>query len=63
MSKNGIVLNTLGRDKGRLVGRNKIMKTTFEPISQNFGDNFVDNVAKVDGSKMIDRERPQLFRH
>jgi hypothetical protein len=34
------------------------MKTTFEPISQNFGDNFVDNIAKVDGSKMIDRERP-----
>lgn len=32
-----------------------MMKTTFEPISQNFGDSFVDDVAKADGPKMIDR--------
>jgi hypothetical protein len=32
-----------------------MMKTTFEPISQNFGDSFVDDVEKADGPKMIDK--------
>jgi hypothetical protein len=32
-----------------------------EPVSQNLGDNLIDDIAKTDGYEMIDCERTQLF--
>lgn len=38
------------------------MEATFEPTSQNFGDNFVDYIAEANRSKLIDKEQSKLFR-
>jgi hypothetical protein len=45
MDENGIILNSSGGNKCRLEWRNEMMKQAFEPIRQNFGDDFVDDIA------------------
>lgn len=41
----GCRLDTPGRHKSILIWRNKMVKKTFEPISQYFGDGLIDNIA------------------
>jgi hypothetical protein len=47
MRHNSIILNRSGRDKGRLMRINKAVEQTFEPVRQNFGNNFINDVAEA----------------
>jgi hypothetical protein len=47
-------LYTSRRDKCRLIRRNKVMKQTFKTISQDFGDDLVDNITETNRPKMTD---------
>jgi hypothetical protein len=42
--------------------RNKAMKKTFEPVCQEFGDNFVNDIAKTSRAELMDRRSPWHFR-
>jgi hypothetical protein len=37
------------------------MKETFQAVSQNLRDNFIDDVVEADWTEVGDRERPQLL--
>jgi hypothetical protein len=58
MSHNSVILNRPGGNKSRLMRRNKAMKKTFEPVCQEFGDNFVDDIAKTNRAELMDRGSP-----
>lgn len=48
--KNDVILDSSTRNEGKLGFGNKLMDDHPEPIGTEFGDNFVDNVEKVDGA-------------
>jgi hypothetical protein len=56
-------LNTPGWNKSRLIWGNKMMEKTFKPISQNLGNNLINDVAEANRSKMMNRGRTHLLGH
>jgi hypothetical protein len=59
MGQDGVVLNTSGWNKSKLVRRDEMIEQSLESISQNFGD----DIAQTDGLKMMHRRSPQLLRN
>jgi hypothetical protein len=62
MSQYGVILNVSGKDKCRLHRRDDFVKQGLQSVGQNFCDKFVDNVAQIDWSKVMDSMGTKLFR-
>ena len=52
MRYNYAVHNLSVRDESRLVLANTMFQDSFQPISKNFGDDFVNNITEAKRSKM-----------
>jgi hypothetical protein len=45
------------------MGRDKAVEQTFKPVRQDFGNNFVNDVAEANKAELVHRRSPQLFRN
>jgi len=53
VQNNGIVSGAPTRQKIALVETNNIVKNRSKAMSKDFGDNFVDDIAKANGTKVF----------
>ena len=58
-----VITNSTPFDKSLLRGINIIRQVRFEPISERFSNNLVDDITKANGSIVSRNLRNQLFRN
>ena len=63
LQNNGIVSGAPTRQETALARTNNIIKDGPEAMDKDFGDNFVDDVAKANGSKVFVGGRGLNFRN
>ena len=58
-----VITNSMPFDKSLLRGININRQVRFEPISQRFSNNFIDDITKANGSLVTRNMMNQLFRN
>jgi len=53
LQNNRVIRSSPTRQKTTLIGANNIIKNRSQSVNQNFGDNFVSNVAQADRSEIF----------
>jgi len=54
MQNNRIIRSSSTRQKAALVGANNVIKNWSQSVNENFGDDFVSNIAQADRSEIFE---------